>query len=130
MIKTLIPRAVIKNPSIMTNTFTDYSLPLASLSSQAPSPQHSCQEVMINYKGIGVGDSSGVKESNLPSHVSGLSIKLAGRLTTQKMIPRQTVQSIQEGSLARGKVHFIEKARFTNKNKRGTYSFTLSISHT
>jgi hypothetical protein len=63
------------------------------------------------------------------SYLSGMNIKLAGRLMTQSIRPRFTVQSKQEGSLARVKVHFTEKLRFTGKNKRGAYSFTVLISH-
>jgi hypothetical protein len=58
-----------------------------------------------------------------------MNIKLAGRLMTQSMRPRFTVQSKQEGSLARVKVHYIEKSRFTGKNKRGAFSFTVTISN-
>jgi hypothetical protein len=63
------------------------------------------------------------------SYLSGMNIKLAGRLMTQSMRPRFTVQSLQEGSLARVKVHYIENSRFTGKNKRGAFSFTITISH-
>lgn len=63
------------------------------------------------------------------SYLSGMNIKLAGRLMTQSIRPRFTVQSKQEGSLARVKVHYTEKSRFTGKNKRGAFSFTVSISH-
>ena len=63
------------------------------------------------------------------SYLSGLNIKLAGRLMTQSIRPRFTVQSKQEGSLARVKVHYTEESRFTGKNKRGAFSFTVSISH-
>jgi len=63
------------------------------------------------------------------SYLSGMNIKLAGRIMTQSMRPRFTVQSHQEGSLARVKVHFTEKSRFTGKNKRGAFSFTVTISH-
>ena len=63
------------------------------------------------------------------SYLSGMNIKLAGRLMTQSMRPRFTVQSFQEGSLARVKVHLIEKSRFTGKNKRGAFSFTVTLSH-
>jgi hypothetical protein len=63
------------------------------------------------------------------SYLSGMNIKLAGRLMTQSMRPRFTVQSKQEGSLARVKVHYIEKSRFTGKNKRGAFSFTVTIGH-
>ena len=48
---------------------------------------------------------------------------------TQPMRPRFTVQNHQEGSLARVKVHFTERSRFTGKNKRGAFSFTVTISH-
>jgi hypothetical protein len=63
-----------------------------------------------------------------PSYLSGMNIKLAGRLMTQSIRPRFTVQSKQEGSLARVKVHLIEKSRFTGKNKRGAFSFTVTLS--
>jgi len=66
---------------------------------------------------------------NLSSYVSGISMKLAGRLMTQKMRPRFTVQMKQNGSLARVKVDYTEKSRFTSKNKRGAFSFTISIGH-
>jgi hypothetical protein len=66
---------------------------------------------------------------NLSSYVSGISMKLAGRLMTQKMRPRFTVQMKQNGSLARVKVDYTEKSRYTSKNKRGAFSFTISIGH-
>ena len=66
---------------------------------------------------------------NISSYLSGMNVRLAGRLMTQSLRPRFTEQTHQEGSLARVKVHFIEKSRFTGKNKRGAYSFTITISH-
>ena len=56
-------------------------------------------------------------------------MRLAGRLMTQKMRPRFTVQIKQNGSLARVKADYIEKSRYTSKNKRGAYSFTISMGH-
>lgn len=67
--------------------------------------------------------------TEFPSYLSGMKIRLAGRIMTQPMRPRFTVQNHQEGSLARVKVHFTEKSRFTGKNKRGAFSFTVTISH-
>lgn len=63
------------------------------------------------------------------SFLSGMNIRLGGRLMTQSIRPRFTTQSMQNGSLARVKVDFVDKSRFTGKNKRGTFSFTVSISH-
>ena len=66
------------------------------------------------------------KNNNIPSFLSGISIKIAGRLLTQKMIPRQTINITRRGSLSKGKINFLDTARFTNKNKRGCFSITIS----
>ena len=57
--------------------------------------------------------------------MSGIKIRLGGRTFGQKIIPRKTVQHIQRGSLARGVVKLVEKARYTNKSKRGSFSVTV-----
>jgi hypothetical protein len=63
------------------------------------------------------------------SYLSGLNVRLGGRLITEGLRPRFTVKSKQTGTLARVKVQSIEKSRFTGKNKRGAFSFTVTISH-
>ena len=70
-----------------------------------------------------------INTNTYPSYLSGINIKLAGRLMTQSIRPRFTVQNKQSGSLARLKIDFIERSRFTGKNKRGAFSFTVSIGH-
>jgi hypothetical protein len=67
--------------------------------------------------------------NNIPSAISGFKFKVAGRLLTQKSVPRKTVKLISSGSLARGKTLLVETARFTNKNKKGAFSVTVSIGH-
>jgi len=67
--------------------------------------------------------------SIIPSYLSGIKVRLAGRLITQRIVPRFTVQSIQMGSLARGKINYVDTSRFTHKNKRGAFSFTVTTSH-
>ncbi|SRR6266481_1476891 len=67
--------------------------------------------------------------SIIPSYLSGIKVRLAGRLITQRVVPRFTVQSIQMGSLARGKINYVDTSRFTHKNKRGAFSFTVTTSH-
>jgi hypothetical protein len=69
------------------------------------------------------------KSSIIPSYLSGFKIKVAGRLLTQRVIPRLTVKTIQRGTLARGKAQFVDSARFTNKNKRGSFSITVTMGH-
>nr|YP_010555454.1 ribosomal protein S3 [Ramaria cf. rubripermanens]UYR22203.1 ribosomal protein S3 [Ramaria cf. rubripermanens] len=65
----------------------------------------------------------------IPSYLSGLKVRLGGRLITQRVVPRFTVQSFQIGSLARGKINFTDSSRITLKNKRGAFSFTVTTSH-
>jgi len=67
--------------------------------------------------------------SIIPSYLSGIKVRLAGRLITQRVVPRFTVQSLQMGSLARGKINFTDSSRITLKNKRGAFSFTVTTSH-
>jgi hypothetical protein len=67
--------------------------------------------------------------ANIPSFISGIKFKIAGRLLTQRIVPRQTVKIISRGSLARSKVIYLEKGRFNNKNKRGAFSITVITGH-
>ena len=61
--------------------------------------------------------------------LTGINIKLGGRLMRGKIVPRRTVKNIQYGSLARSKSNYITTARLTQKNKRGSFSFTVSMGH-
>lgn len=69
------------------------------------------------------------KYSIIPSYLSGFKIRVAGRLLTQRVVPRLTVKTIQRGTLARGKAQFVDTAKFTNKNKRGSFSITVTTGH-
>ena len=61
--------------------------------------------------------------------ITGVYIKLGGRLLRGKIVPRRTVKKIQYGSLARSKSNYIKNARIIQKNKRGSFSFTVAIGH-
>ena len=62
----------------------------------------------------------------IPAFLSGINIRVAGRLLTQRVIPRKTVKTIRRGAAANGKINFSDKARITKKNKRGSFSITVS----
>jgi len=66
---------------------------------------------------------------NIPSFLSGIKLKIGGRLMTHKVVPKQTIKIIRKGDLARGKIIFLDKARYTNKNKRGQFTLSISIGH-
>src|ERR1700733_7403077 len=65
----------------------------------------------------------------LPAFLSGVNIRVAGRLLTHRVIPRKTVKAIRRGATATGIINFSDVARYTNKNKRGTFSITVSSGH-
>nr|YP_010886784.1 ribosomal protein S3 [Lanmaoa macrocarpa]WJH17085.1 ribosomal protein S3 [Lanmaoa macrocarpa] len=64
--------------------------------------------------------------SVIPSYLTGLTIKFAGRFPTQKIVPRKTEKTEKIGSLARKKAVLVETARFSNKNRRGSFSISVS----
>ena len=59
------------------------------------------------------------------SIVSGLKIRVAGRFYLHKIIPKRTVSAVQLGSMARGVISLVQRARYTNKSKRGSFSVTV-----
>jgi hypothetical protein len=67
--------------------------------------------------------------NKLPSFLSGIYLKLAGRVLTQKIQRRVKSKVIQKGSLAKTKARIININRFVNKNKRGTFSITIKTGH-
>jgi hypothetical protein len=62
----------------------------------------------------------------IPAFLSGINIKVAGRLLNNRIVPRKTVKTIRRGAVAKGKINYLDVARCTNKNKRGAYSITVS----
>jgi hypothetical protein len=64
--------------------------------------------------------------NKFPSFISGIKIKVAGRLLTDAVIPRKTVLTIRKGTLSRNKINFLDIAKYTSKNKRGAYSLTIT----
>lgn len=64
-----------------------------------------------------------------PTALIGIKIKLGGRISSQKVIPRFTTLSKQQGAFARNKSDFTTTSRFTDKSRRGAFSFTVTIGH-
>ena len=65
----------------------------------------------------------------IPAFISGITIKVAGRLMKYKVIPRKTVKIVRRGSSSMGKVNFSDVSRYTNKNKRGSFTITIKSGH-
>lgn len=62
----------------------------------------------------------------IPTFLTGLKIKVAGRLMNYKTVPRRTVRNVQKGISSVGRVNYTDLARYTSKNKKGAFSITIS----
>ena len=80
-------------------------------------------------KNLKKGFSNRFNSNKIPSFLSGIYLKLAGRVLTQKLQRRVKSKIVQKGSLARTKARIINTNRFVNKNKRGTFSITIKTGH-
>nr|YP_009711337.1 hypothetical protein [Russula griseocarnosa]QGI24995.1 hypothetical protein [Russula griseocarnosa] len=67
--------------------------------------------------------------NKIPSFLSGIYLKLAGRVLTQKIQRRVKSKIIQKGSLTRVNTDLINTNTFVNKNKRGVFSITIKTGH-
>jgi len=69
------------------------------------------------------------------SQLTGIKIKIAGRLTTQRIVPKATVKTAYKGSLSSNSFNnkiqnsFVDSAKYTSKNKIGAYTVTVTLGH-
>src|ERR1700712_3629384 len=73
----------------------------------------------------------------LPAYITGMKIRVSGRLVTERSVPRQTVKTVQIGSFSRVtplrgegtcQNNVIDSASFTSKNKKGAFTVKVWIS--
>lgn len=83
--------------------------------------------IKSNKQNVGINSNdNNIINSAIPSFLTGLHIKIGGRLLNLSMKSRKTVNIVERGSSSIGKVNYTDFARYTNKNKRGAYSITVS----
>ncbi len=70
-----------------------------------------------------------ISNTLIPSFISGLKLKLAGRVLSKNMNVRVKSKTIQRGTLARTKANLVNSSRFTHKNRRGAFSITVTAGH-
>lgn len=75
------------------------------------------------------------EDTTLPSYITGMKIRISGRLTTQRSVPRQTVQTAQVGSFSSSHIPsnskasgIISSASFSTKNQKGAFTVKVWIS--
>lgn len=93
----------------------------------------------LYLRGSAVQENEGMNslDSATPtSQLTGIKIKIAGRLATQRIVPKATVKTAYKGSLSsslqgKGKIqnNFVDSAKYTSKNKIGAYTVTVSLGH-
>jgi hypothetical protein len=78
---------------------------------------------------------SELEDTTLPSYITGMKIRISGRLTTQRSVPRQTVQTAQVGSFSSSHIPsnskasgIISSAAFSTKNQKGAFTVKVWIS--
>jgi hypothetical protein len=69
------------------------------------------------------------KTNIIPAFLTGLTIKVGGRLMKYKIIPRKTVKIIRRGSSSIGKVNYTNFSKYTNKNRRGAFTISIKAGH-
>jgi hypothetical protein len=73
-----------------------------------------------------LNDSNLNSGKNIPAFLSGLNIKIAGRLMGEPIIPRITTKNFVKGANATGKVNYLDIARITKKNRKGAYTIKIT----
>jgi Mitochondrial ribosomal protein (VAR1) len=62
----------------------------------------------------------------IPTFLSGIKIRIGGRLLREPMIPRITTKKFERGASSPGKVNFLDTATITKKNRKGSYTIKIS----
>lgn len=84
-------------------------------------PSNILYDNIDNYKDI-------ITNPVVPAKTTGIKIRLAGRLKTERFKPRKTVQTVQIGSLSKDLTNCINSAAFTSKNKKGAFNIKVWMS--
>lgn len=78
-----------------------------------------------NYKHAFIAQTNGKKieiHSSIPAILTGLKVKISGRLITQRQIPKRTIEQKEIGAFKRTRDSIVDYAMYTNKNKKGAYT--------
>ncbi len=68
--------------------------------------------------------------NNTAAQLSGLNIKIGGRLMRQPIIPKKTVSKFEKGFTAKGKINYLDIASLTHKNRKGAFTITVKSGQT
>ena len=65
------------------------------------------------------------EKKEIISKLTGIKLRVAGRLARQRVIPKRTVQSAYKGRVSKAKLNLVDSSTFTGKNRKGAYSIKV-----
>lgn len=66
---------------------------------------------------------------SIVSQLTGIKIRIAGRLARQRIVPKRTVKTAYKGGISKSQVNFVNSSTYTSKNRRGAFSVRVWLSH-
>jgi hypothetical protein len=66
---------------------------------------------------------------SIVSQLTGIKIRIAGRLARQRIVPKRTVKTAYKGGISKSVVNFVNSSTYTSKNRRGAFSVRVWLSH-
>jgi len=63
------------------------------------------------------------------SRLTGIKVRIAGRLARQRVVPKRTVKTTYKGAISRSNNNLVDSATYTDKNKKGAFSIRVWLSH-
>jgi len=105
-------KLIFKKASIITN----------SLKNLSPSRSSDNKAEGSDFYNVVSGPKKLKIHNSIPTILTGLKIKISGRLITQRVIPKKTISKLEKGGFKKTKINIVDYATYTNKNKRGSYT--------
>ncbi len=67
--------------------------------------------------------------NDLITYLTGIKLRISGRITKQRVVPKRTVKTAYKGGISENKNNIVESSTFTHKNKKGAFSIRIWLSH-
>ena len=69
------------------------------------------------------------KQKLIASNLTGIKVRIAGRLARQRVVPKRTVKTTYKGAISKSNNNLVDSATYTSKNKKGAFSIRVWLSH-
>lgn len=130
-----IKLTVLKRSTILTKeSNNNYNKPVLSMAS--PLVTKAVEGLNLNKDNTTNTDLSKKKLNNvitenkeIVSRLTGIKLRVAGRLARQRVVPKRTVENAYRGRVSKAKLNLVDSSTFTGKNRRGAYSIRVWLSH-